>query len=115
MPKTRSLPSTPHLEKLKKQAKTLRERAEKFLDWASHHEPGRRAAAAGLLGEYPEIASFDVYTAAACAEVEALGKFLNEDPGRAIESSRSLPACGFPTRGEEKGRRAARISRRWAR
>lgn len=144
MPKTRSLPSNPNLEKLKKQAKTLlrafrnkepaalemvtrlhpqpnsfgglrdaqlvvsrqygfdgwadlseavelarletgdgRERAEKFLGWVSHHEPGRRAAAAQLLDRHPEIATFDVYTAAACAEVEALGKFLNEDLGLA--------------------------------
>ncbi len=56
---------------------------EKFLDWSSDHEPGRATAAAGLLSETPELARFDVYTAAACAELEALEKFLSDDPGRA--------------------------------
>lgn len=41
-----------------------RERADKFLAWVSHHEPGRRAAAAQLLEQHHEIASYDVYTAA---------------------------------------------------
>ncbi len=71
------LPPTPDLEA----------RAEKFLSWASDHEPGRAAAAAGLLSETPEIAGFDVYTAAACADPDALRRFLDEDPGRATRKS----------------------------
>jgi len=77
----------------------LNEEAQRFLRAIIHTQP---AVAQQILDEHPEIASLDVFTAAAAGDVEAVAAFLRDDPALAtatfgeIEAPPLVFACGSP-------------------
>jgi len=75
------------------------EQAQQFLKAIIHQQA---AVARRVLDEHPSVASFDIFTAAAAGNVEAVAAFLADDPAQAtatigeIEAPPLVFACGSP-------------------